>query len=322
MAVLVTGAAGFIGFHVCRALLGRGESVVGVDNLDPYYDVGLKRARLAQLAPHPEFAFVAADVADRSAIADLLRPKGEVDRIVHLAAQAGVRHSMSHPDAYLHSNVQGQLVMLEAAALMRGLRHLVYASSSSVYGASARVPFAIDDPVSQPRSIYAVTKRTGELMAETFAHQHGLPLTGLRYFTVYGPWGRPDMAPHIFTNAILAGEPIRLFHHGRARRDLTYVDDVVAGTLAALDRPAAAGSHRLYNLGGADAVPLERIVALFEQAIGRTAQVERVAAPPGDVAETWADVSATERDLGWRPAVPPEQGIPRFVAWYREYYGV
>jgi UDP-glucuronate 4-epimerase len=322
MAVLVTGAAGFIGFHVCRALLDRGESVVGVDNLDPYYDVALKRARLAQLAPHPEFAFVAADIADRSAIVDLLLAEGGVDRIVHLAAQAGVRHSMSHPDAYLHSNVQGQLVLLEAAARMSGLRHLVYASSSSVYGASPAAPFAIDDPVRQPRSIYAVTKRTGELMAEAFAHQHGLPITGLRYFTVYGPWGRPDMAPHIFTKAILAGETIRLFHHGLARRDLTYVDDVVAGTLAALDRPAPAPSHRLYNLGGGDVVPLDYIVGLFEQAIGRAAHIERVAAPAGDVAETWADISATERDLGWHPVVPPDQGIPRFVAWYREYYGV
>lgn len=321
MTVLVTGAAGFIGFHVCRALLERGEAVVGVDNLDPYYDVGLKRARLARLPPGGRFRIITADVADRAAMTAVFDAHRDVDRVVHLAAKAGVRHSLVEPDGYVDSNVRGQLVMLDLASRLDRLQHFVYASSSSVYGANTKVPFAAGDRVDTPQSVYAVTKRAGELMAEAWVGLKGIRATGLRYFTVYGPWGRPDMAPHIFARSLLAGDPIRLYHFGKARRDLTYVDDIAAGTIAALDRPPPAAVHRVYNLGGSEAIELSRIVRLFEAATGRAAQVELVPAPPGDVMETWADVAATERDLGWRSTVPAEEGIPRFVAWYREYYG-
>ena len=320
MSVLVTGAAGFIGSHVCQALLDRGEEVVGVDNFDPYYDVALKRARLALLAPASGFRMVDADIADRPAMTALFESNPQIDRVVHLAAKAGVRHSLLEPDGYVDSNVRGQLIMLDLASRLPQLAHFVYASSSSVYGASEDVPFSPRDRVDGPRSVYAVTKRAGELMADAWVHLRGIRATGLRYFTVYGPWGRPDMAPHLFAKALLAGEPLRLYHFGRARRDLTYIDDVAAGTLAALDRSPAQPTHRLYNLGGSESLELQRIIALFEAATGKSAKVELVAAPPGDVRETWADISATEQDLGWRPAVPAEEGIARFVAWFRDYY--
>jgi UDP-glucuronate 4-epimerase len=284
MSVLVTGAAGFIGFHVCRALLHRGEEVIGVDNLDPYYDVALKRARLSLLTPSTAFRMIVADVADRAAMTALFDANPQIDRVVHLAAKAGVRHSLIEPDGYVDSNV--------------------------------------NDRADEPRSVYAVTKRAGELMADAWSHLRGIRATGLRYFTVYGPWGRPDMAPHLFAKALFDGVALRLYHFGRARRDLTYIDDVAAGTLAALDRPPPDPLHRLYNLGGSESLELSHIIKLFEAATGKTAKLELVAAPPGDVAETWADISASERELGWKPRVPAEAGISRFVTWYRDYYRV
>ena len=325
MTVLVTGVAGFIGFHVAAALLARGERVVGVDNLNDYYDVTLKEARLAELEDRRGFEFHYLDLADRRPTDAVLARHPDVDRVVHLAAQAGVRHSLVDPHIYVRSNVEGQLVVLEACRRLKRLRHLVYASSSSVYGGSTRLPFALDDPVDRPLSLYGATKRSAELMAMTYSHLFALPATGLRFFTVYGPWGRPDMAAYIFTRAILAGLPIRLFNGGDMKRDFTYIDDIVAGVLAALDRPPAGGDgppHRLYNLGNSRSEPLARFVAVLERACGRTATVESAPMQPGDVRETYADIAAATRDLGFRPATAIDEGLPRFVAWYRAYHRV
>ena len=325
MTVLVTGVAGFIGFHVATALLARGEHVVGVDNLNDYYDVALKEARLAELEDRPGFDFHYLDLADRRAADAVLARHPDIDRVVHLAAQAGVRHSLVDPHIYVRSNVEGQLVVLEACRRLKHLRHLVYASSSSVYGGSARLPFALDDPVDRPLSLYGATKRAAELMAMTYSHLFALPATGLRFFTVYGPWGRPDMAAYIFTRAILAGLPIRLFNDGAMKRDFTYIDDIVDGVLAALDRPPAGGDgppHRLYNLGNSRAEPLTRFVAVLERACGRSATIESAPMQPGDVRETYADIAAATRDLGFRPATAIDEGVPRFVAWYRAYHRV
>ena len=325
MTVLVTGVAGFIGFHVATALLARGERVVGVDNLNDYYDVTLKEARLAELEDRPGFDFHYLDLADWRATDAVLARHPDIDRVVHLAAQAGVRHSLVDPHIYVRSNVEGQLVVLEACRRLKHLRHLVYASSSSVYGGSTRLPFALDDPVDRPLSLYGATKRAAELMAMTYSHLFALPATGLRFFTVYGPWGRPDMAAYIFTRAILAGLPIRLFNDGAMKRDFTYIDDIVDGVLAALDRPPAGGDgppHRLYNLGNSRAEPLTRFVAVLERACGRSATIESAPMQPGDVRETYADIAAATRDLGFRPATAIDEGVPRFVAWYRAYHRV
>jgi UDP-glucuronate 4-epimerase len=326
MTVLVTGAAGFIGFHVASALLARGDAVVGVDNLNDYYDVSLKEARLERLAGEAGFTFVRADIADRDGLSAALAEVGQIPRIVHLAAQAGVRYSLEHPFAYTHGNVTGQLTMLELCRHTQGLEHMVYASSSSVYGGNTKLPFSVEDRTDRPVSLYAASKSAAELMSRSYAHLYGLPLTGLRYFTVYGPWGRPDMALFIFTKAILAEEPIRVFNRGDMGRDFTYVDDIVQGTLAALDHPPAGTSdkvpHRIYNLGNNHPEPLLRLIELIEQATGREA--ERILEPmqPGDVRETYADIEATSRDLGFAPRVPLADGVPRFVDWYRSYYGV
>ena len=327
MAVLVTGGAGFIGHHVAKALLGRGEAVLAVDNLNSYYDPALKRARLAQLDGQGGFAFTALDIADLAAMqAFAAEHGGKITGVVHLAAQAGVRHSLEAPFAYVHSNLQGHMVILEICrqALPR-LRHLVYASSSSVYGANAKVPFAVGDPVDQPISLYAATKRADELLSQSYSHLYRLPQTGLRFFTVYGPWGRPDMAYHHFADAIMAGRPITLYNHGEAERDFTYVDDVVAGVLAALDRPppsSEAVPHRIYNLGNHQPVRLRRFVEVLETALGRSAEVRLAPLPPGDVVRTFADIEASRRDLGFEPTTTIEQGLPRFAAWYRAHYGV
>jgi UDP-glucuronate 4-epimerase len=327
MAVLVTGSAGFIGHHVTKALLERGEAVLGVDNLNSYYDPALKRARLARLEGFGDFTFTALDIADLEAMQSLAATHGhEMTGVVHLAAQAGVRHSLEAPFAYVHSNLQGHMVVLEICrhALPR-LGHLVYASSSSVYGSNSKVPFAVGDPVDQPISLYAATKRADELLSQTYSHLYGLPQTGLRFFTVYGPWGRPDMAYHHFAEAIMAGRPITLYNHGEAERDFTYVDDVVAGVLAALDRPpssAAGVPHRLYNLGNHQPVRLRRFVEVLETALGRRAEVLLAPLPPGDVVRTFADIEASRRDLGFEPTTTIEQGLPKFAAWYREHYGV
>ncbi|HKO09684.1 MAG TPA: NAD-dependent epimerase/dehydratase family protein [Alphaproteobacteria bacterium] len=325
MTVLVTGAAGFIGFHVSRALLARGERVIGVDNLNDYYDVRLKEARLEQLAAGPGFAFVRLDIAEEGAIAALAGREPAIERIVHLAAQAGVLYSITNPGAYIRDNIQGQHILLELCRRLDRVRHFVYASSSSVYGGNRKLPFSIADRVDEPVSLYAATKRADELISYAYSHLFRIPATGLRFFTVYGPWGRPDMAMFIFTKAILAGEPIRLFNYGNMRRDFTYIDDVVAGVLAVLERPPPQGDaapHRLYNLGHHRAEELPHLVELIERATGRKAIVELAPMPPGDVPETFADIEASVRDFGFAPRTPLEEGVSRFVEWYRDYHGL
>jgi UDP-glucuronate 4-epimerase len=326
MPILVTGAAGFIGFHVAAALCARGDTVIGIDNLGDYYVVSLKEARLARLAERGGFRFQRVDIADHAAVAALCAAHPEIDRIVHLAAQAGVRYSLVNPYAYTNANITGQVAMLEAARRLPQLRHMVYASSSSVYGGNTKLPFAVTDPVDRPVSLYAATKRAGELMAFNYSHLYRLPLTGLRFFTVYGPWGRPDMSAYLFTKAIFAGEPIPVFNNGNMRRDFTYIDDIVGGVLAALDRPPAAEGgappHRLYNLGNHRSEPLMRFIEVIERACGRKAEIAFKPMQPGDVPETYADIEASTRDLGFLPRTTIDEGIPRFVAWFRDYHRV
>ena len=326
MTVLVTGAAGFIGYHVCEALIARGERVVGLDNLNPYYDQALKKARLERLTGRNGFSFHKTDVAEREAIFTLFEGEHDLDRVIHLAAQAGVRHSLEDPYAYIDANVMGQLVVLEACRRLPGLKHLIYASSSSVYGANEKLPFAVEDPVDDPVSLYGASKRAGELIGRSYAYLYGLPVTGLRFFTVYGPWGRPDMAAYIFTKAIFEGAPIHVFNRGDMRRDFTYIDDIVSGVLAALDRPpedAGKGPpHRIYNLGNYRSEDLMHFIAVLERACGREAVKVFEAMQPGDVKETYADIEASRRDLGFEPRTSIDAGLLRFVAWYREYHGV
>jgi UDP-glucuronate 4-epimerase len=327
MTILVTGSAGFIGYHVSAALLARGEAVVGVDNLNSYYDPSLKRARLERLRAQVGFAFEQADVADLEAVTTLARRhRHQITGVVHLAAQAGVRHSLKAPFDYVRSNLVGQVVLLEVCRHeLPSLRHLVYASSSSVYGGNTKVPFAVEDRVDRPISLYAATKRADELMSHCYSHLYRIPATGLRFFTVYGPWGRPDMAAFLFADAITAGRPITLYNRGEMERDFTYIDDIVAGVLAALDRPPAAedgAPHKVYNLGNHRPVPLRRFVAVLEEELGMRAEVELAPLPPGDVVRTCADIEASRRDLGFEPRTPIEDGLPRFVAWYRDYRGL
>ncbi len=332
MTTLITGAAGFIGFHVARRLMERGESVLGIDNLNSYYDVRLKQDRLAKQQADfgDRFRFVRVDFADKAALDGALA--GEAfDRIVHLGAQAGVRYSIENPSAYVQSNLVGHLNMMEVAR-HRGSSHLVYASSSSVYGGNETLPFRVEDRVDHPLSLYAATKKADELMSETYAHLYRLPQTGLRFFTVYGPWGRPDMAMWLFTKAIFAGEPISVFGEGNMRRDFTYIDDIVTGVVAALDNPPpddgeekAGGSkapHRLYNIGNNNSEELTRMIAILEEACGRTAEKRLMPMQPGDVRDTYADISAIQRDLGFTPSVTIDEGVPRFVDWYRRYHGL
>ena len=335
MNILVTGAAGFIGFHVSRALLARGDTVTGFDNLNDYYDVSLKQARLAQLAGQPGFSFAKGALEDAAAV-DALFAGRPFDRVIHLAAQAGVRYSLTNPGAYVQSNLVGFLNILEACRRAR-TPHLAYASSSSVYGLNARQPFSVHDNVDHPISLYAATKKANELMAHTYAHLYGLPATGLRFFTVYGPWGRPDMALFLFTRAILAGKPIDVFNQGKMRRDFTYIDDIVQGVVRTADRIAAPdpawdaaapdpgispAPYRVYNIGNHTPVELERFIAVLEEALGRKAVRHYLPMQPGDVPATCADVDDLRRDVGFAPATPLETGIARFVEWYRDYYGV
>ena len=335
MTILVTGAAGFIGFHLCQRLLDRGETVMGLDNLNAYYDPALKQARLALLQGREGFRFARQDLEDGEAMAALferLRPQ----RVVHLAAQAGVRHSIDNPAAYVQSNLVGFGHVLEGCR-HGGVTHLVYASSSSVYGGNTRLPFREDQGVDHPVSLYAASKKANELMAHTYSHLYGLPATGLRFFTVYGPWGRPDMALFRFTRAILAGEPIDLYNHGQMVRDFTYIDDIVEGVVRVLDRPATPdpqfdaaqphpdrswAPHRLFNIGNADPTPLLTYVEALEQALGRPAERRLLPLQPGDVPATAADTSALEAWTGFRPATPVHEGVARFVAWYRAFYQV
>jgi UDP-glucuronate 4-epimerase len=319
--ILLTGAAGFIGHHVTAALLDRGEAVVGVDDLNPYYDVRLKRARLELLANRPGFEFHAADVADREAMAALAAAHPDITAIVHLAAQAGVRHSLVDPYAYVTANVMGHLVVLETARRLPRLRHLVYASSSSVYGGNQQLPFAETDRVDTPLSLYAATKRADELMSHCYGHLHGLPQTGLRFFTVYGPWGRPDMAYFAFARAILAGEPITVYDEGRPRRDFTYIDDIVAGVIGCLDRPPGMRPPvRLLNLGNRRSEAVKTLIELLESALGRRAVLRHAPLPPTDIAETRADVDAIAALTGLAPSTPLAVGIPRFAAWFQSWH--
>jgi UDP-glucuronate 4-epimerase len=333
MKVLVTGAAGFIGMHCALRLLERGDEVLGLDNLSDYYDVGLKEARLGQLRSHPRFRFFKLDISNSKDVGEFFA-KERPQRVLHLAAQAGVRYSLDHPQPYVASNLAGFVNILEGCRQAR-VGHLVYASSSSVYGNNVRQPYSVHDNVDHPISLYAATKKSNELMAHAYAHLFRFPATGLRYFTVYGPWGRPDMAPFLFARAILDGRPIDVFNQGRMRRDFTYVDDIVEGTLKVLDRPASADASfdslapdpgsssapwRVYNIGNQNPVELMRFIELLEDALGRKAEKNFMPMQPGDVADTHADVSALERDFGFRPATSLEQGVRRFVEWYRSYY--
>jgi len=326
MAVLVTGAAGFIGFHVASALLRAGERVLGVDNLCAYYDVSLKEARLAELRKQAGFAFERLDIVETSAVAKLMAGHRDIDRVVHLAAQAGVRHSLSRPRDYVAANLAGHLEILEACRESSGLKHLVYASSSSVYGGNTKLPYKETDSVDTPQSLYAATKKADELMSHCYAHLYRIPMTGLRFFTVYGPWGRPDMAAWVFTKAILAGEPIKLFNHGKMQRDFTYIEDVTSGVLACLAKPPADGGgappHRIYNLGNHRSEELEHFVQVLERVIGKPARREPVGMQPGDVPATYADIEAASRDFGYHPKTTIDEGLPSFVKRYRRYHGV
>jgi UDP-glucuronate 4-epimerase len=330
-AILVTGSAGFIGYHVARRLIERGERVIGIDSINSYYDPQLKWDRLAELEKlNGNFIFERIDFADHNALM-AATGSSDFDRIVHLGAQPGVRYSLENPRAYIEANVVGHLNILELART-RGTGHLVYASSSSVYGQNAKIPFSVDDPVDHPVSLYAATKKSDELISETYSHLYRIPQTGLRFFTVYGPWGRPDMAPWLFTEAILKGEPINVFNHGKMRRDFTYVDDIVTGVIAAMDRPPAddgrvkpGGSvapHAIYNIGNNQSEELGRFIEVIEEACGRTAEKVMLPMQAGDVRATYADIDDIARDLGYRPTTPIDVGIPAFVDWYRSYNGV
>jgi len=331
--ILLTGAAGFIGSHVAHRLLDRGDTVVGVDNLNSYYDPRLKQARLDRLTGQANFTFRRVDLAERDIVLRLFATE-RIDKVIHLAAQAGVRYSLTNPHAYTDSNIIGFLNILEGCR-HSGVQHLVYASSSSVYGSNTKMPFSVHDNVDHPVSLYAATKKANELMAHTYSHLYRLPTTGLRLFTVYGPWGRPDMALFIFTRAIIAGEPIKVFNHGRMRRDFTYISDVVEGFVRVIDRvptgdsswngdrpdPASSRApYRLYNIGNNNPVELLELIRVLEDALGKKAVIQLVELQPGDVPETYADVDDLRRDVGFKPGTPIEEGVARFVKWYREFY--
>ena len=335
MKVLVTGTAGFIGSHVAMRLLARGDEVIGLDNLSDYYDVGLKQARLARFDDYPRYTHLAIDLADRSAMEDAFA-RHRPQRVVHLAAQAGVRYAAQNPHVYVSSNVTGFLHVLEGCRHHR-VEHLVFASTSSVYGADTKMPFSEHQGTDHPLTLYAATKKANEAMAHSYAHLYGIPCTGLRFFTVYGPWGRPDMALFLFTRAILAGEPIRVFNHGRHKRSFTYVDDIVEGVIRTLDRvpgvdpawrgdapdPASSGvaPYRLYNIGNERPVELLEYIRVLERCLGREAKMELLPLQAGDVPDTEADVSELAAAVGYRPVVDVDEGVARFVAWYRQYYG-
>ncbi len=329
--IFITGVSGFIGYFLAKRLLAAGEAVAGVDNLNDYYDPALKAARLKELSNFKGFRFFEADIGDKDAMASVMAQCPEVSEIVHLAAQAGVRYSIDNPMAYGQSNLMGQLVMLEIARDLHNkgqLKHFIYASSSSVYGGNIKQPFSIDDAVIDPVSLYAATKRSGELMVQSYAHLYGFPSTGLRFFTVYGPFGRPDMAYYSFTKAILEGQPIRVNNAGRMKRDFTYIDDIVDGIVAVRDAVPEQGgahciagqAHRVLNLGNNQPTSLMRFIEIIEQSLGQEAQKEMVDLPAGDVLETYADIDASQEVLGYQPKWTLEEGIPQFVEWYKGYY--
>ena len=331
MRILVTGAAGFIGAALSERLLARGSAVIGIDNLNDYYDVKLKEARLARLTWNPAFDFRRIDIADRDAMHEMFA-RERFDAVVNLAAQAGVRYSVSHPEKYIDANVVGFGNVLEGCR-HGGVKHLVYASTSSVYGLNSKLPFSEHDHVDHPASLYAATKKANELMAHTYAHLFDLPCTGLRFFTVYGPWGRPDMSPVLFARAMLAGEPIKVFNHGRMQRDFTYIDDIVEGVLRVLDQPPARGGKsdtpatssapwRVYNIGNNEPVSLMRYIEVFEECLGVKAKLDLLPMQPGDVEATAADITLLNEAVGFHPSTPIEEGVKRFVAWYREFYRI
>ena len=321
MIVLVTGAAGFVGYHVAAALLDRGETVIGVDSIGSYYDPRLKQARLAILSRQPAFTFHRIDIADRQAMEELASRHQEIDHVVHLAAQAGVRHSLIDPFSYVQSNVMGQLVVLEVARRLPHLRHVVYASSSSVYGANRKLPFAETDRVDSPMSVYAASKRADELMSHCYAHLFGVPQSGLRFFTVYGPWGRPDMAYYSFARAIMAGEIITLYDDGRLKRDFTYIDDIVAGVIGCLERPPEHPTEaRLFNIGNHRSESVNTLVALLEESLGRKAAIRTAARPETEVEETYASIDRIAALTGFAPSTPLAVGIPRFAAWFLDWH--
>lgn len=335
MKILVTGAAGFIGAALSIRLLERGDEVIGLDNLNDYYEVSLKEARLARLYGHPRFRFLRVDVSDRAAMEQVFATE-QPERVMHLAAQAGVRYSLTHPHVYVDANLVGFMTILEGCR-QNGVEHLVYASSSSVYGANTRMPFSVHDNVDHPVSLYAATKKANELMAHTYSHLYGLPVTGLRFFTVYGPWGRPDMSLFLFTRSILAGQPIEVFNYGHHRRDFTYIDDLVEGVMRVIDavarpNPAWSGDspdpgtsrapYRLYNIGNNHPVNLLRFIEVLEGCLGRVAEKKLLPMQPGDVPDSYADVQDLVDDVAYRPATPVEVGVERFVNWYRDYYRV
>lgn len=320
MTVLVTGAAGFIGFHTARRLCQDGHEVVGIDNLNDYYDVRLKQARLKELESLPGFSFRQIDIVDKHALLTLFKDHG-FTQVIHLAAQAGVRYSLDHPDVYGQSNLVGFLNVLEACRHHRP-EHLIYASSSSVYGGNSKMPFSVDDPVEQPVSLYAATKRANELLAHSYCHLYGLQASGLRFFTVYGPWGRPDMAPFLFTDAILNGRPIDIYNQGEMARDFTYIDDIVESIARLRTRPSGEGINRLFNIGRGEPMALLDFVDCLEQALGRNATRNFMPMQAGDVVKTWADVSALTQWIDFQPRVPVATGVPEFVKWYRRFYQI
>lgn len=324
MTILVTGAAGFVGMHVCKALLEAGEQVIGIDNLNTYYDVGLKDKRLAELKPFKSFTFLKIDIADAEALNQALSKYDDISKVVHLAAQAGVRYSISNPFEYARSNLDGFLTILEYCRSLKKLDHLVYASSSSVYGGNKELPYSVEHSVDHPVSLYAATKKSNELMAHSYSHLYRMPTTGLRFFTVYGPWGRPDMAYWMFTDALLNGKSIKIFNKGDMKRDFTYIDDIVSGVLKVLKAPpkdtdTENAPYHVYNIGNNRSEPLMEMVSVLEKALGVTAELELLPMQKGDVKETFADIDPMRRDVGYDPKTTLAEGLPKFVAWYKEY---
>ena len=318
MTIVVTGAAGFIGFYVCKALLDRNENVIGIDNMNDYYDVNLKKDRLSFLKNRKNFKFKKTSITNEKSLAKVMT--NDVTSVIHLAAQAGIRYSLENPRAYMESNIMGHFTILEAIKDLPNFEHLVYASSSSVYGNNFLMPFFESDRVDNPVSLYAATKRSNELISHTYSHLYNIPQTGLRFFTVYGPWGRPDMAYFSFTKSIIEGKPIKVFNNGNMNRDFTYIDDIVDGVISALDKPPTKNLNRFYNLGNNRSETLLHFIEVIEEAVGKKAILDLQPMQPGDIQSTYADISKSQKDLGFSPRISIEKGIPHFVQWYKDYY--
>jgi UDP-glucuronate 4-epimerase len=323
MSILVTGSAGFIGYHATKLMLERGMNVVGVDNINSYYSTDLKKARLAQLRSYKNFTFIQDDIADLGLVDRILQRGLGIEGIIHLAAQAGVRHSLTHPFDYIHSNVVGHMNMMELARRSDDFKHFVYASSSSVYGGNQDLPFSVESKADSPLSPYGASKKAAELFSHSYSYLYGIPMTGLRFFTVYGPWGRPDMAAYLFADAIYKGEPINVYNNGDMRRDFTYVDDIVEGVLACYEHPQQSKvPHKIYNLGNNNTESLTDFIACIEKAIGKKAVYNYLPMQPGDVQETYADITSSQQDFGFEPKVSIKEGIPKFIEWFKSYHGI